>query len=132
VGDTVSVTYTKVEQKLRVDSVKLVKAGPNTVVIKSPVEIEVSEVGKSAIKGKIPAQDNKEVKFLKTKESKMTPDGWVPTAGEKAKVEFTAKGAVINFGINYMIDKMEKIAAFSPPPPAAPAAKAAPEADKAK
>lgn len=126
VGDLVSAAYTKVEQRsgavLRVDTLKLVKAGPNTVIVKSPAEILITEVGKTAIRGKVLALD-KEARFSRSRETKMSPDGWTPAAGEKARVEFTARASPVTFGITYVIEKMEKIVAEAPKAPAAEPAK---------
>ncbi len=110
-GDEISVVFAvttgRKGQVLAVSQVKLTKAGPETVQdLTSPVVVEVTEVGRIAIKAKTPS--GKSVRFAIGRETQRIPAGWVPSAGEKASIEFKVEKAKAGFGVVYTILKMEK------------------------
>ncbi len=82
VGDEVQVIYTEVPKRsakiLRPDKVKLLKPGPNTVLLTSPVEGEIVETGKTGYKVRV-AKVDKIVKFMKHRGTQVVPTGWQPT-----------------------------------------------------
>jgi hypothetical protein len=111
-GDEVLITYVTTQSKRGelavVHSAKLLKAGPATVVnLQSPVVAEVIEAGQSGFKAKV--QGNKMVKFLIGKQTQYVPAGWSIQPGQWAKVEFHVKGSGATYGINYLVDKVEKV-----------------------
>jgi len=116
-GDKISVAYTEItkgnDKVLRVDTVTLTKAGPETVLFTSPVEVVLTEVGKSGVRGKVGAE-GKIVKFDRTRDTQLDPTGWVPAPGEKTKIEFQAKESTFAFGVTYVITKMSKITDAAP------------------
>lgn len=110
-GDEVAlvfaVTTGRKGQVLAVSQVKLTKAGPETVQdLSSPAVVEVTEVGRIAIKAK--TSSGKSVRFSIGKETQRVPAGWVPSPGEKASIEFKVEKAKVGFGVVYTILKMEK------------------------
>jgi hypothetical protein len=111
-GEKILLAYTEVlrrsETILRVDKVKLLKAGAQTIRIKSPVDVEIVEVGRSGFKTKILAS-GKAVKFLRHRRTQVIPAGWVPVMGEKARIEFIVKPGRVSFGLSYQADKVELI-----------------------
>jgi hypothetical protein len=109
--DQVSLTFHSETGKrgtvLVVDKVTLVKAGPNSVsTLTSPLAVEVLESGRSGLRAKIPS--GQVVKFTLQRGATVTPAGWVPAAGEKATLTFTAEKARVGYGINYFVTKLEK------------------------
>ncbi len=111
-GDQVSVVFTPIPKKdgnvvLSVDKVTLVKAGPDTVPdLKSPIVVEVVEVGHTGIKGKV--STGQIVKFSFKRDTKRIPAGWVIAAGESAKVDFKASPHPFNLGVGLDIVSIEK------------------------
>jgi hypothetical protein len=114
VGDEVNISHMEVQSRGNTISqavtVGLVKAGPNTIRIKSPVEVQITETGRSGYKAKV-LSTGVIVRFGNQRSSQVVPTGWVPTPGEKALVTFTAQPSKIwgGFGISYALDKIEKI-----------------------
>lgn len=111
-GDAVKVTFATSQNKrgvtvLAVGKAVLVKAGPNTVAtLESPVSVEITEVGRTGVKGKIPK--GQIVRFGYQKTMQKVPAGWVPAVGEKATITFQVKTGR-GFGFDRLIDKMEKL-----------------------
>ena len=119
VGDEISVAHMEVQRRgnaiSQVTSVNLIKAGPNTIKLTSPVEVEITEVGRSGFMAKV-MPSGKVVRFATQRSTKVTPTGWVPSPGEKAVMSFTAKpasGIGMAFsgpsGMTYALDKVEKV-----------------------
>jgi hypothetical protein len=111
VQDKIKVVFTPVQGKkgttLAVDRVTLQKAGPNTIAsIASPVNVEITEVGRSGIKAKLPT--GQIVKFSNRRGTERSPAGWVPAVGEKAKIEFRPQPTMV-FTVSFVMDKMEKV-----------------------
>lgn len=91
-------------------SVKLLKPGPNTVKLESPVEGEVVQGGRSAIQAKVRTKGKQSVvRFQRGRDTTVTPMGWVAMPGEKVRVEFTVQPSRFMFGINYVASKIEKL-----------------------
>ena len=109
-GDKVSLTYIEVPKKkstiAQVGTVTLVKAGPNTLRLKSPVVVEIAETGRSGYKVRI-GKSRTLFKFASHRRTKVIPASWIPAPGDKAVITFTIKPAMI-FGLNYIVDKVEK------------------------
>ena len=114
VGDEVTVAHMEVQRRgasiSQATSVTLVKAGPNTARITSPVEVEIVESGRRGYKAKI-VSSGTTVQFDIGRSMKVVPAGWVPAPGEKAIMTFTAKPSKFSFGITYALDKVEKVVA---------------------
>jgi hypothetical protein len=92
---------------LAVDQVALLKAGPNTLAsVESPVTGVVTEVGKSGIKAKLPS--GQIVKFSFRRGMERIPAGWVPVAGEKARIESHPQPTMV-FTVSFVLDKIEKV-----------------------
>jgi len=110
-GDEVTVTYTTQTKRgktlLVVDKLKLVKAGPNTITISSPVTVEITEVGRTGVNAKIPT--GQVIKFTYDRKTQKLPAGWVPAVGEKANIEFRTDVGLGGFRIPRVIIKMEKV-----------------------
>jgi len=110
-GDQVTISYNETESrgktKLVVDKVKLDKASPNTVQIKSPVKVEIREAGRSGYKVKI-SDSGKPFKFDKDRNTQVVPAGWQPKTGEKATVTFKIEESTFTFGLKYIAEKIEK------------------------
>lgn len=111
-GDTVTATYTvqtgRKGEVLAVNKVTLVKAGDNTIVsLENPVTVEIVDVGSSGIKAKLPK--GQILRFTRGRRTQMEPAGWVPAAGEKAKITFKLERGGFGFGLNYVAEKIEKI-----------------------
>lgn len=108
-GDSVKVVFAATQNKrgatvLTVGKTMLVKAGPDTLVsLESPVSVEITEVGRTGIKGKIPK--GQIVRFGYQRAMQKVPAGWVPVVGEKAILTFQTK---VGRGVDRLIDKMEK------------------------
>jgi hypothetical protein len=111
-GDELNVTFTVVPGKnggavLAVGKVTLVKAGPSTVAVTSPIVVEVVEVGKSGVNAKVPT--GQIVKFNYQRSTQKIPVGWMPVIGNKAKLDVHFEKGFGGFKVNYLIDKMEKV-----------------------
>jgi ribosomal protein S1 len=111
VGDRVSVECMTVQKRngtiLQVTTATLKKAGPSTVQIKSPVEVIITETGRSGYKVQIKAS-RKKLKFTRHRGTVVSPVGWVPVAGDKALITYTAKSSRMRFGLTYQVEKIEK------------------------
>jgi hypothetical protein len=117
VGDEVSVAYMTVQKRnasiAQVTRVTLIKVGPNTVRIKSPVQVEITEVGRSGYKAKVlPAGTI--VRFASQRSTQTIPVGWAPQPGDKATITFTTK-PTMGFMMSYAMDKVEKAEAGATP-----------------
>ena len=111
-GDEVTVNFNIVQGKrggpvLAVAKVTLVKAGPSTVAVTSPVVAEIVEVGKSGVSAKIPT--GQIVKFTYQRSTEKIPVGWLPAVGNKAKINVHFDKGFGGFTVSYLIDKMEKV-----------------------
>jgi len=112
VGDEVTVTFMVKQGKrgtvLEVSNVKLNKAGPDTVIsLASPAEVEITEVGRSGVKAKIAT--GQIVKFAAARGVRWVPTGWVPTVGQKARIEFSQTTSPMSFGVVFAASKIEKM-----------------------
>lgn len=118
VGDQVVVTYVEATSRgneiLQAAIVELVKAGPNTVRITSPVEVVITEVGRTGYNAKI-APSGPIAKFTKQRSTKIEPTGWVPAVGDKVIMTFTVKPPTVftlpsaaRSDMVYALDKVER------------------------
>lgn len=111
-GDEVRVAYTPIQNRrgttvLAVDKAILVKAGAHTLVdLASPVDVEITETGRSGIRGKIPG--GQIVRFAYDRGVQRLPAGWVPVVGEKARVTFRLD-AERGFTVGYRAQNLEKL-----------------------
>ena len=111
-GDEIRVTYTSIQNRrgatvLAVDKATLVKAGPHTLTdLASPVEVEITETGRSGIRAKIPS--GQIVRFAYDRGVQRLPAGWVPVVGEKARVTFRLD-AERGFTVGYWAQNLEKL-----------------------
>lgn len=111
-GDEIRVAYTPTPSRrgatvLAVDQATLVKAGPHTLVeLVSPVEVEITETGRSGIRGKIPS--GQIVRFAYDRGVQRNPAGWVPVVGENARVTFRLD-ADRGFTVGYWAQNLEKL-----------------------
>ena len=112
VGDKVSLDYMQVTGRggtiLQAMTVKLEKAGPDTLRLESPVEVQIVETGRTGIIVRL-IKENKQIRFTRHRKTEMLPLGWTPSAGEKAKIHFEVKSATWTFGINYQANKVEQV-----------------------
>lgn len=111
VQDTVKVAFTVNQGKrgtvLAVDKVSLLKAGPNTVAsIESPVTVELTEVGKTGVRAKLPSGQIAKLSFQRS--TQRLPAGWIPAVGEKARIECHAQPTMV-FTVSFVIDKIERV-----------------------
>ena len=109
--DQVTVAFTpsqgKKEPILWVDKVKLVKAGPQTIVmVDSPAAVEITEAGTSGLTAKLASGQT--AKFSYRREMERSPAGWNPTAGDKARITFRPQPTLL-FTVSFVLDRMEKI-----------------------
>jgi len=111
-GDEVAVTSMEVKQRdatiLQANQITLLKAGPNTVRIKSPVEVEIVEAGRRGFRAKI-LSVGATVQFGNQRGMQMVPAGWLPATGERAIVTFITKPVPIGYALGYYVVKMEKV-----------------------
>lgn len=111
-GDEIRVAFTAIQNRrgttvLAVDKATLVAAGPHTLVeLASPVEVEITETGRSGIRGKIPS--GQIVRFAYDRGVQRIPAGWVPVVGEKARVTFRLD-AERGFTVGYWAQNLEKL-----------------------
>lgn len=111
-GDQVSVTFTPIPRKdgsvvLTVDKAALVKAGPDTVTdLKSPVVVDVVEVGRLGLTGKVATGQSLEFSFQH--DMKRVPPGWVIAAGDKVSIDFKPTIRPFSFGITLAVVSIEK------------------------
>jgi hypothetical protein len=111
-GDEIQVTYTPIQNRrgatvLAVDTAMLVKAGPHTLTdLASPIEVEITETGRSGIRGKIPS--GQIVRFAYDRGVQRLPAGWVPVVGEKVRVTFRLD-ADRGFTVGYWAQSLEKL-----------------------
>jgi hypothetical protein len=128
VGDELRVDFLVVPGRrgiatLSVVKATLLKAGPSTPVnMESPLAVELVEVGRSGVRARIPSGHI--LKFSPGRGAIYLPPGWVPMAGEKATINYRVQPQ--GFGIDYIMEKMEKVRKTPAPEAAAPAP--APEA----
>ena len=112
VGDQVTASYMEVISRGNAISqavkVELVKAGPNTLRVKSPVDVEVVETGRTGFKLKV-LPSGPVVRFTRQRSTQVIPTGWVPGPGEKARAAFTAQAGKVTFGVSYVLDKLERL-----------------------
>lgn len=111
-GDEIRVTYTPTQGRrgktvLAVDVATLVQAGPQTITdLASPVDVEITETGRSGIRAKIPG--GQIVRFAYDRGVQRIPAGWVPAVGEKARVVFRQDGGR-GFAVGYWAQSLEKL-----------------------
>ena len=112
-GDEVSVTFTPIPNKkdgvivLTVDKAVLVKAGPDTVPdLKSPVVVEVTDVGRLGITGKVATGQTLE--FSLQRDTKRAPAGWTIAVGDMVKVEFKASARPFGLGVTLTAVSIER------------------------
>ena len=72
----------------------------------SPVEVEITETGRSGIRAKIPS--GQIVRFAYDRGVQRLPAGWVPVVGEKARVTFRLD-AERGFTVGYWAQNLEKL-----------------------
>ena len=105
-------TFTPIPKKdgaiaLTVDKVALIKAGPDTVPdLKSPVLVEVVDVGRMGLTGKVATGQTLEFSFQH--DTKRAPAGWTIAVGDKAKVEFKPSIRPFSFGVTLVVVAIEK------------------------
>lgn len=112
-GDKVNVSFFKKPHRsgtmmLVAAKIELIEGGPLTMNLKSPVEVEILEIGRKFIRVNI-IEANQSMQFTKVRKMQMIPTGWVPYGGEKAKIYFHTKPSRFTFNLVYLIDKIEKI-----------------------
>ena len=111
IGDKVSIKYSTFQRRnttvAQIDTVKLIEAGPNTPRMTSPVDVEIREMGRGSVRVKI-LKSGKLVKFSRGRATRMEPAGWVPTAGEKARITFSFRTGMF-FGVTYIADMIAKV-----------------------
>jgi hypothetical protein len=112
VGDELSLTFHVKQGKFGstvvADSIKLLKAGPNTIAkLDSPQTLEVLTSGRSGVDTRL--SNGLTLKFIRTAKTAYEPAGWIPVGGEKAKIEFTVERARSGFGVNFKIDKITRL-----------------------
>ena len=111
-GDEIRVTYTSIQGRrgatvMAVDKAVLVKAGPQTITdLASPIDVEITETGRSGIRAKIPG--GQIVRFGYDRGVQRTPAGWMPVVGEKARVTFRQDGER-GFAVGYWAQCLEKL-----------------------
>jgi len=110
--DEIKVAFTATKrgkgEVLAVDKVTLVKAGPDTVAsLPSPVVVEITEVGHSGIRAKLPT--GQIIRLGYQRNYQRSPADWTPAVGDKAKVEAHVQPTMV-FTVTYLIDKMERVA----------------------
>ena len=93
-----------------VEKATLVKAGPDTVAsIPNPVTVEITEVGRTGIKAKLPA--GQIVRFATQRSTQYEPVGYKPAVGDKVTIAHTLASSLPLFGshgVTYAIAKIEK------------------------
>lgn len=111
-GDQVKVEWYEKKGKLIAGKLTLVKLGANSVdpdAMQSPMQVKVTEVGRSGIKA-IPKGKTAAVKFTyQRKRTQFEPAEWTPQAGETVKVDFEAKSSKFSHGLTYAINKLTLI-----------------------
>jgi len=111
-GDKVQVSYVKASARsgiiLKLTKVELLEAGPASQAIKSPMEVEIIDISHRKILVVIP-EVNTEMRFDRTRKTRLVPDGWVPAPGDRAIIHFHSKSARFSFGIVQIADKVEKV-----------------------
>ena len=91
-----------------VDKVTLVKAGPDTVAsLPSPVMVEITEVGRSSIRARLPS--GQVIRFRFQRNTQQSPADWTPAIGDNARIEAHVQPTLV-FTVTYLIDKMERVA----------------------
>jgi hypothetical protein len=112
-GDKVSADYYERKDRngdlLVAKSISLVKAGPDSVTISSPVTAIITETGRSGFITTLPDYGDKDLKFSRGRSTKLVPAGWVPGVGEKASITFHLQEATFGFGIAYIADEVKKM-----------------------
>lgn len=125
VGDDVNVDFLVVPGRrggatLSVVKVSMLKAGPNTPAdLRSPVAVEIIEVGRSGVRARIPSGHI--LKFNPGRGVVYQPPGWIPMPGEKAMITFRVQSERFGFNIDYVMERMEKVR-NTPDPATVPAA----------
>ena len=93
-----------------VEKATLVKAGPDTVVsVPNPVTVEITEVGRTGIKAKLPA--GQIVRFATQRSTQYEPAGYKPAVGDKVTIAHIVGSSTPLFGaygVTYAIVKIEK------------------------
>lgn len=110
-GDKVKISYyTKSsrdgsKQKLVMDNITLVELNPANKTPDSPVSGVIYNPGKKWIDIKV---GDKMIKFEKNRKTIYEPVGFIPTKGQKVKVEFTkVPGKFVSGSIINVIDRIE-------------------------
>ncbi|EKD26828.1 MAG: hypothetical protein ACD_79C00995G0001 [uncultured bacterium] len=111
-GDKIKVAYFQKPGRggamnLVASNIELVEGGALTLNMKSPMEVEVLEMGRSKILVNVIAA-KQSMRFDKPKNSQLVPVGWAPMPGEKATITFHATPAKFSYDMVYVIDKMER------------------------
>jgi len=111
VGDKVKVSYIvrpgKNGQKMVATLVELVKKGVNSVMIKSPLNVKIVEVGRKTIKV-VPEGMGKTLRFEKQRSTVFLPVGWTPLAGDKVVFYFQVIPSRFGGGMVNLLSKIEK------------------------
>jgi hypothetical protein len=93
--------------KLVATSIKLLKAGAGTVILKSPVRGKIVKTGRRAVLVFIPSRDL-QVRFATGRNTILRPAGWIPRAGEKVKITFKAVRSRWRNRMGYVAEKIER------------------------
>jgi plastocyanin len=113
-GDEVTIVFTvntnrKGKTVNAVDKVTLVKAGPDTVVsVANPVTVEITEVGRSGIRAKLPT--GQILRFATQRNTQYEPAGYKPAVGDSVTITHVMGATPLfgAYGVTYAAVKMEK------------------------
>jgi len=111
VGDKVKVSYivrpVKNSQRMVATLVELVKQGANSVMIKSPLNVVITEVGRKNILA-LPQGFSQNIRFEKQRNTIFSPVGWTPMIGDKVIFHFQIIPARFGGGMVNLLSKVEK------------------------
>lgn len=114
-GDKVKVTYTSQKNRhgnmvLAVETVTLVKAGPDTVTtLESPVTVTIVETGASGVKARLPKGQIVKFDYKRGNGTEKVPAGWAEAPGEKATITFHVQSNRWTDSVGFVADKIEKV-----------------------
>jgi len=111
-GDQISADYYEKTGRngtiIVIRKIELVKAGPNTINITSPVNVTIVETGRSGFKTTLDDYNDIDKKFARFRGTKTNPAGWVPRSGDKAVITFHVQKARFTFNVAYLADEVKK------------------------
>jgi hypothetical protein len=89
------------------NAVKLIEPGKRTLMIESPMQVKLIEIGRKMIHMQLP--DNAgNVRFDRASKMEILPVGWAPGPGDEMIIHFHAREGTFTYNMSYVVSKIER------------------------